>query len=452
MTEVPPHDLSAEQALLGSMILDRSALEAISQLFPDDFYRPAHAAIFSAICALVAQGHAVDHLTLADRLTTDGELERSGGKPYLLDITSAVPTARNWRRYADIVKQASTRRQVIEAGHRMGLLAHDADDPDELLAESEKLVSSIADRHVTGSSRALSVSAIYGALDLSKRVECFTSELLPGVFLQRGTLTFLGARPSVGKSAFAGQLADEFGSRHVRVRIYTYEMGREQYTRRFIQRRTGYGLSEQLTGMDARQIGHTNESMSGDWGDFVEIDDSNPPLPELCRQIRRFASQGGTLVIIDHLHILAGRERRELEAATRALKLAADDSRLNGDVRDRRPVVVCLAQFHRSELRDDGSVRPPSMQSFRESGSIEEDADVAVLLHKYDEKLDTKARDGLERSGYILEFDRQRGVEPYKSLAHVEIAKNREGKCGRYPAWFHGPTQSWSFLDRKERP
>jgi replicative DNA helicase len=228
-------------------------------------------------------------------------------------------------------------------------------------------------------------------------------------------------------------------------------MSRQQVYRRAVQRHTGFDFAKQMQGLTPQESAFADSAMEGDWIRFLQVGDSNPSLRQVCHEIRRFARDGGAFVIIDHLHILVNSsDRNAITEATRALKMAANDSSLNpkGGV-DRRPVVFLLSQFTRLEKRDDGSFRPPSIQSFKESGSIEADADIAILLHRFDRKLDTKVRDGLEKQGFILAHDRQKGTTPFKDLCHIEVAKNRYGTTDRYPAWFDGADQAWSLLDQR---
>ena len=139
---VPPHNLEAEQATLGAMFLSAEAVEGtLALLQPEDFVRPAHARIFSAMSDLYNRSVPIDHLSVADRLESTGEIENAGGKAYLLDVTGVVPTAANWVRYAEIVKRTSMLRQLIGAGTQIVALGYDApDDLDQVVGDAEKLV------------------------------------------------------------------------------------------------------------------------------------------------------------------------------------------------------------------------------------------------------------------------------------------------------------------------
>ena len=442
---VPPHNNDAEQAVLGSMLLDKRASEgALSLLTTDDFYRPTHASIFRAMVDLDAAGDAIDHLSVA------AKTKNQQAKAYLLDLSSSVPTSANWRRYAEIVKRCARLRNIIGASTDAIAKAYDDSDPDTVSSELMAHVEGTAPE----SGRISTMEQIRDETDLTKRVETFTTEILPHVYMQRGDFVMIGARPSVGKTAMALQVGEELASRHVRTRMYSHEMSREQVYRRSIQRHTGIDFPTQMKGLDAGHSQMVSEAMTGDWMRFLQVGDSNPTLRQVCAEIRNFARQGGSIVIIDHLHILVdGSDRQAVTQATRALKLAANDATLNPTGGpDRRPIVLCLAQFTRLEKRDDGTFRPPTIQSFKESGSSEADVDIAVLLHKYDSAKDEKAREAFESSNYLLEFDSQKGTgSVVKDLCHIEVAKNRYHKTAMYPAWFDGEEQRWSIVDQQRR-
>lgn len=150
LDRVQPHNLEAEQATLGAMFLSTEAVEgALAMLQPEDFMRPAHARIFSAMGDLASRSIPIDHLSVADRLEAVGELEAAGGKAYLLDVTGVVPTAANWQRYADIVKRTATLRQLIAAGTDIVALGYDApDDLDQVIGDAEKIVFDVTNKRV----------------------------------------------------------------------------------------------------------------------------------------------------------------------------------------------------------------------------------------------------------------------------------------------------------------
>ena len=212
---VPPHNLEAEQATLGAMFLSLDAVEgALTTLQPEDFYRPAHARIFSAMYDLHNRSIPVDHLSVADRLESTGELEAAGGKPYLIDVTGVVPTTANWAHYAEIVKRMSMLRQLIGAGTGIVALGYDApDDLDEVVGDAERMVFEVTNKRVQSNFKFINdlLTESFNQLEeLAQRKEHITGvptgfkkldKLLAG--LHPGDLCILAARPSVGKTALA---------------------------------------------------------------------------------------------------------------------------------------------------------------------------------------------------------------------------------------------------------
>ena len=207
---VPPHNVEAEQSVLGSMFLSADAVETCVPLVePTDFYRPPHQRIFGAIVHLHGRGEAVDQITVAARLEATGELELAGGKPYLLDITGAVPTAANAEYYAGIVKRTSMLRQLIDAATRIQAISYAGpDDIDEVVAESEKLVFQVTNKRVSSNFQAIDtlMEEVFKEIELLyERKARITGvptgypdldDILAG--LHRGDLVILAARPAVG--------------------------------------------------------------------------------------------------------------------------------------------------------------------------------------------------------------------------------------------------------------
>lgn len=425
-----PHDESAEAAVLGCALLSPDAAEGITErLESSAFFAPRHRVVFDAIKGVVDRGETVDEVTLK-AAGIDSIL--------LLDLRSSAPVSSRWQSYAGIVERCAKHRRLIQSAE--GLSAVEYDDA---ISRMETTVADLTANEGRGRTR--SVAEVMKHLDLSETVESFRAEALPDCWMQRGQLVMVGARPSVGKSALAGQVAYELGSRHVRTRIWSYEMNAEQFARRFIQHRTEFGFVQQMQGLAPHEIEYAKAQMSGDWSRFVSLDDSNPSLSSLTRQIHKAAKDGVSVMIVDHLHILVdGSDRQAVTSATRALKLAANDARLKTDA-DRRPVVILLAQFSRLEKRQDGGFSPPTMQSFKESGSVEADADIAVLLHTYEE-CETKAQaEKMRGNGFLVD-----DIPQESKLGFIHIAKNRYGRKHLHPAAFSGDDQRWIVLDQTD--
>ncbi len=216
---VPPHNLEAEQSLLGSMFLSSEAVETcLDAVSEDDFSRVAHGKIFAAIQYLYGRGEPVDQITVADRLLATGDLDAAGGKPYLLDITGMVPTAANALYYAEIVKRTSLLRQLIEAGTGIVAIGYEnPDDIDAVIEQAEKRIFDVTNKRVSSNFRNIDELMKTGFEQIEKlydRKEHITGvptgfpdldKILAG--LHAGDLIILAARPSVGKTAFALNIA-----------------------------------------------------------------------------------------------------------------------------------------------------------------------------------------------------------------------------------------------------
>lgn len=428
------HDIDAEQALLGSVLLSPNVITDLS-VRPDDFFRPAHRRIYTAMLELHASGMGIDTISVKSSLGAD--IESCGGAAYLLDLSHASTSSVRWKSYEDIVIRASRLRSLVETGTEMVAWANGDSDPDEVIAKA--MAGITAAEH--GTSRAVRTDAV--EVDFASKVEALHLSLMPRTPLLRGFFVGIGGRPSVGKSAFLAQVLYELANRHVRCRFYSYEMSAEDYKRRWVQLLTGIGFAEQLDGLPAEKVSAVKQHLEhGDWMRFVEIDDSKPSLPELTRDIRRFSRSGGWFVGIDHFQLLSQATYEDATETSRRLKLAANDTTLSGST-DKRPVVCTLSQLSRGSVRDDGTLRPPTLADFRQTGAIEQDVDVAVLLHHYDDRKDEAVKERFKAAGYLIdEFDGK------KRLGHIECAKNRYGPTSRYPAWFDGPFVEWDLIDR----
>ena len=261
LTRETPHNLEAEQATLGAMFLSAEAVEgALAMLQPEDFYRPAHARIFSAMSDLNSRSVPVDHLSVADRLESTGELEAAGGKTYLLDVTGVVPIAANWQRYADIVKRMSMLRQLIAAGTAIVALGYDApDDLDQVVGDAEKMIFDVTNKRVSSNFKYINdlLKISFKELEeLAERKEHITGvptgfkeldKLLAG--LHPGDLCILAARPSVGKTALALNIGGQRGEGTERQSpIFSLEMGAEQLVQRVLCSEARINLQDVRTG------------------------------------------------------------------------------------------------------------------------------------------------------------------------------------------------------------
>lgn len=417
---VPPHNLSAEESVLGAVLLSHDAMGDVSEkgLRPDHFYKPAHQHIFDGVSALYRSGQAVDTITVADELRRAGLLEQIGGAETLHQLQNATPAISNAAHYARIVMDTALLRGLIHVAGDIAELAYsEPDDVVKAVDEAESRVFRIADERVVDSTVEIS-ELLQGAMDrleeTFERGDTITGvasgyndldEMLSG--LQPSTLNIVGARPAMGKSAFALGMATHIAQSTARpVLFFSLEMGHAELTQRILS-------SEARVDSTKVRTGRLSEA---DWGKIgraigrLEIPlflDDNPRVTvmEIRAKARRIKARYGglALIVIDYLQLMSGGgnpENRQLEVSeiSRNLKILA---------RELEVPIVALSQLSRGlEARGD---KRPMLSDLRESGSLEQDADVVMFLYR-DEVYNTESTD--------------------KGSAEVIVAKHRAGPIG----------------------
>jgi replicative DNA helicase len=428
---VPPHSLEAEQSLLGSMFLSVDAVEAaVTVVLEDDFYRPAHQKIYAAMQYLYGRGEPVDAITVATRLEATGELESVGGKPYLISITNVVPTAANAPHYAEIVRQRATLRHLIQAATSIAAMGYESPDEVATVVErSEKLIFDVTDKRISESFRPIDelmeegferISALYDNKEHLTGVPTGfpdLDQLLAG--LHRSDLLILASRPSVGKTAFALNVAVNAAKEGTPVAIFSLEMSSEQLVGRMLcsegridsrRLRTGY-LSEGDWHPLMQAIGRLSEYP-------IHVDDTPAiSMLEIRAKARRLLhGKSNGLIIVDYLQLMQPQTRRsenrqvEIADISRGLKVLAKEL----DV-----PVLALSQLSRAVEQRTG--KRPVLSDLRESGAIEQDADVVMFIHR-----DTRTRPSTDEWD---EDDEERGMPP-KGEAEIIVAKHRNGPTG----------------------
>lgn len=389
-----PHNLEAERSVLGAILIQNDAYNmAVELLRPEDFYRDAHRRIFDKIIALAERRTAVDFVTLKEELVRAGELDAVGGPAYIASLVDGVPRATNVEYYAKIVKEKSILRNLIGAANTILQDAYEADqDAAEILDRAEHSIFQIAEGRIRTGFISLydiaqdSVEAIQKAHEEKQLITGVPTgfhdldRLTSG--LQRGDLIIIASRPSMGKTSLALNMAQHVGTKTDKtVGVFSLEMSREQLFLRMLS------SESQIDGHNLR----TGFLRSDDWGRLTEalgvlgqakvyIDDSpGMGVLEMRAKARRLAAEHGLhLIIVDYIQLMQGRGRfdnrtQELGAISRALKMLAKE--LNA------PVVV-LSQLSRApEARSD---HRPQLSDLRESGALEQDADVVMLIYRED--------------------------------------------------------------------
>ena len=386
---VPPHNLDAEVATLGALLLDPEALSTVLRyLRADDFYRPAHRKIYEAILALFDRNEAVDLITLCDELGRAGELEACGGTAQISQLTSAVPTSANVEYYARIVQAMSMRRELQRIA--AAIIADSFDDAQEvryIIEEAERRIFEITDRHQSGVFR-LAREVVAKAVEAIERLHQSQGSYtgIPSGFSDLDQLTsgfqasefvVVGARPSVGKTALALTMAANIAVQKKRpVGFFTLEMSAIALMQRLLCAEAHLDSNLIRAGMLKHSDFHKITEAAGRIYDaplFIE-DSPNLKLLDLRAQARRMRSNHNVeIIFIDYLTLITS-EHQEL---ARHEQIAEISRSLKALARELDVPVVALSQVRRET---EGKL--PTLADLRESGSIEQDADVVMFLHR----------------------------------------------------------------------
>jgi replicative DNA helicase len=398
----PPQDLVAEQSVLGGMLLSKDAIADVVEIIKErDFYRPAHELIYDAILDLYGRGDPADPVTVVAELTKRGDIARAGGAPYLHTLISSVPTAANAGYYARIVRDRAILRRLVEAGTKIVQLGYSEEgDVDDAVDSAQAEVYQVTESRMSEDYIQLS-ELLPAALD---EIEAISSGVTKeGVMtgfkdldaltngFHAGNMVVLAARPGVGKSTLGLDIA-----RHASIKngdtsvIFSLEMSRSEITMRMLSAEARVGLnnirsgslSDEEWGRLAKRMGEISEAP-------LFIDDSaNLSLMEIRAKARRLKQRHNLkLIVIDYLQLMTSGKKvenrqQEVSEFSRNLKLLAKELNVP---------IIAISQLNRSpEQRSD---KKPMLSDLRESGSIEQDADVVILLHR-DEMYDSQSRSG----------------------------------------------------------
>lgn len=416
---VLPHSIEAEQSVVGSMLMDKEAILAASELLrPDDFYGRQYGVLFEAIVELYNEGKPVDMITLRERLREKDVPPEVASVEFIRDLINAVPTSINIRQYAEIVSEKAMLRRIIKANEEIENMCYlDREKLEVILGETEKKIFNLVQSRNTGDYVPIKEVVIHTLerIEAASKTKGNVTGIATGFYdldymtagLQPSDFILIGARPSMGKTALVLNLAQYIAIRnHVPTAIFSLEMSREQ-------------LMNRMFSMEARvdaQSLRTGELSDSDWEKLIEsagvigksklIIDDTPGISigELRSKCRKYKLEHDlSLVIIDYLQLMTGDGRtdsrqQEISEISRSLKALA---------REIQAPVIALSQVNRAcEARPD---HRPMMSDLRESGSIEQDADVIMFLYR-DEY-------------YNKDSDK-------KGIAELIIAKQRNGSIG----------------------
>jgi replicative DNA helicase len=418
-----PHNLEAERSVLGSILLHNEAFNLAAELIDShDFFRDAHRRIFDKMVKLAERGDAIDLVTLKEELGRSSELEEVGGPAYIAALVDGVPRSMNVEHYARIIKEKATLRSLIYSANKILANAYEAEeDADVILDQAEHAIFAIADQKVRDgfvSLRDLAQASFETIEKLHARKELITGvptgftdldEMTSG--LQPSDLIIVAARPSMGKTSLVLNIALHVGTKtDLTVGLFSLEMSKEQLFLRMLtsearidaHRLRGGFLGERDWGKLSQAIGSLSESK-------IFIDDTpSIGVLEMRAKCRRLAAeQGLQLVIVDYIQLMQARGRYE----NRTLELASISRALKGLAKELNVPIVVLSQLSRApEARSD---HRPQLSDLRESGALEQDADVVIFIYRADQYVD-KSQPSAENEG----------------VAELIVGKQRNGPTG----------------------
>ena len=429
--KAPPYNTEAEEAVLGSLLVDPDTIESIaSWLKADDFYEDRNRWAYDACISLYSRGDAINQITLAEELARKGRLQELGGVAYLSHVVSILPTSVHLEHYADIVSRLSLMRRLLGAAEQIAALAHAADpDVDAVLSKAEHILLRL--RHGERARDFVHIRQVldqyFEETDFGSRVRGEYSGHVPTGFpmlddllggLQRSDLIILAARPSIGKSSLAISIARNAAVDHGRnVAIFSLEMGKEQLVQRLLSGETGVDSKRLRLGMltDEEETKIIQASSVLSEAPIYLDDSSTLRVAEMWSKARRLHYEKGIdLLIIDYLQLIHGEGKTE----NRVQEVSDISRSLKGLARELNCPVIAVSQLSRAvEMR---TPHIPMLSDLRESGSIEQDADVVVFIYREDAYFTEE------------EWGRKNPDKNYpKGIANVIVAKHRNGPVGQ---------------------
>jgi len=441
---LPPQDVDAERSVLGSILLDKNSIfRVVDILNPADFYLDTHGILYKEMVELSEKRQPLDIVSVASRLKDKGLLAEVGGESYLTKLVNSVPSAAHVAHYASVVQKKSILRKLIEASYEIAQIGYnESEDVDILIDEAEKRIFTIS-QHANTQNFLEIKSALEEAFERIDRLHKNTGEVrgIPTGFpdldnilsgLQKSDLVILAARPSLGKSSLALDIARNAATKtKTPVGIFSLEMSKDQIVDRFIASEAGIDLWKLRTG---------NLSSHGDNNDFVKIqramgtlseapvfidDGTSSSVLQMRAMARRLQAEHGLgLVVVDYLQLIQPRMStdnmvQQITEISRSLKALA---------RELNVPVLALSQLSRAVEQRTSPI--PKLSDLRDSGSIEQDADVVMFIYRDLSK---------------------RGEDPEReAFAEIHIAKHRNGPTGKINLYFERRSASFRSMAKRQ--
>lgn len=439
--KVPPHNTEAEKSVLGALMLDKDAIIKVANLIRmGDFYKDTHNIIYEAIVELYEKREPIDVLSLSNRLEEKNQLDTIGGSSYLASLANSTPSSSNIVHYAKVVQKKSTLRKLISTASQIVEMGYnESEDVEKILDEAEQKLFSVSQKYIKQDFVPIK-SILESAFERIDELHKGDHKLrgVPSGFpdldnilagFQKSDLVILAARPSIGKTTLALDLARQIAvSQKVPIGIFSLEMSSDQLVDRMLAAQSGVDLWRLRTGRlksgdqddDFERIGEAMGVLSEA---PIFIDDAGSAnVMEMRTMARRLQSEHQVgVIIIDYLQLMEGRHGgdnrvNEISEISRALKQLA---------RELNIPVIALSQLSRAV--ESRSPQIPKLSDLRESGSIEQDADIVMFLYREDrEKPDT----------------------PNKNIVEIHIAKHRNGPIGKISLYFNENSTTFKSLER----
>lgn len=437
---VPPQNLEAEQSVLGAMLIDRDAVVSVTNLLiPEDFYADKHQHLYESIYAIFGRGEPVDLITVQDELRKRGQLDDVGGLTYLTTLVNLVPSTANVQQYATIVQQKASLRRLQTVARKIVDECYATEDIEATMQEAEKSIFGVTQRRSAKGYIHIKDALVsaYGHLENLFSAKGRTTGVTTGFRdldqmtsgLQPSDMIIIAARPSVGKTAFTLNVARNaaiLGG--AKVMFFSLEMGAEQLALRLLAAEAavdGHKLrTGQLQDQDWTRLG-TGLATLSESGIFID-DTPNCPLPDVRAKARRVAAEHGLdLIMIDYLQLMSIPQRPGAQA-NRQQEISEISRSLKQLARELKVPVIALSQLSRSvEQRQD---KRPMLSDLRESGAIEQDADMVAFLYRDDY--------------YDPESEK-------KNMVEVIIAKHRNGPVGSVDLYFMKDIQKMVGMEHR---
>ncbi len=437
--KLPPQNLQAEASLLGSLMLDKDAIIKVADVVHgDDFYATKNRLIFEAILSLYEKREPLDVVTLSNKLETMGELENVGGATYLTSLVNGVPSAAHVANYGQIVAQKATLRRLITAANMIGNMAYDEDQPlDGLLDGAEQVLFDVSQKHLKQNFTSMK-EVLADSFDRLDSLHKDKGKLrgLPTGFrgldnilagLQKSDLLILAARPAMGKSTLALNIAQNVAIKQgVPVGVFSLEMSKEQLVDRLLAAEAGIDSWRLRTGnLEDKDFEKLNKAMGTLAEAPIYFDDSAMAnVMEMRTKARRLQSENDLgLIVIDYLQLMSGRNNG---GENRVQEISEISRGLKGLARELDIPVIALSQLSREVEKRSPQI--PQLSDLRESGSIEQDADVVMFIY---------------RDEYYHPQDTEK-----PNTAEIIIAKHRNGPTGHVDLYFKADEMRFKNLDK----